>query len=38
MLLAAVHRRICQQRPAPAVDTIAAGRWSAPWRPARQRG
>ena len=39
MVLAAVHQRICPQRPAARVEELyGAGRWSEPWKPARLRG
>lgn len=38
MVLAAVHQRICPHRPAARIeDLYGAGRWSEPWKPARQR-
>ena len=38
MVLAAVHRRICPQRPAARIEELyGAGRWSEPWKPARLR-
>jgi hypothetical protein len=39
MLLAAIHSRICPQRPTQAIDHVyGSGRLSGPWRPARPRG